>query len=111
MARNPLTGCRCECPTCLEQFGSVQAFDRHRVGSFASPDSPQHSRRCLSVREMKSAGWTRNPKGQWLKPDSRRPASQVSGGREWVGATTTAPEPRNALLSPPRHVSGPSGGA
>lgn len=111
MARNRLTGCRCECPTCLEQFGSDQAFDRHRVGSFASPDSPQHSRRCLSVPEMDEAGWTRNPKGQWLRPDSRRAASEPSEGRRGVGATPAAPEPRNALLSPPRHVGGPSQGA
>lgn len=71
-AREPLTGCRCECPTCLEWFGSVRAFERHRTGYFASPGTFQHNRRCYSEAELTAAGWTLNERGFWLTPDPRR---------------------------------------
>lgn len=107
MAKNRLTGCRCECPTCLEQFGSVRAFDRHRVGSFASPGTFQHHRRCLSPTEMLEAGWTRNPKGQWLAPDARRAGAPISGHAQ-EAATSVALGSVDGLLASPRSVYGPS---
>lgn len=110
MARNPLKGCRCECPTCLEQFGSVRAFDRHRTGSYASPGTFQHQRRCLTVPEMQAAGWSQNPKGQWLAPDGRRAGAAISGHGEGE-ATHVAPGRRKRLLARPRHVGGASKGA
>lgn len=110
MAKNRLTGCRCECPTCLEQFGSVRAFDKHRVGSYASPRTFQHHRRCLSVSEMLAAGWARNAKGQWLAPDARRAGADVSG-HEVRKATDVAPSPRSGLQGRPRHLPGASKGA
>lgn len=71
-AREPLTGCRCECPTCLERFGSVRGFDRHRTGSFARPGTFPHDRRCYSASELRDEGWTLTERGFWLTPDRRR---------------------------------------
>lgn len=105
-----LTGGRCECPTCLEQFGSVRAFDRHRTGFYASPGTFQHHRRCMTVSEMRAAGWGQNPKGQWLAPDGRRAGVAISGHGE-SGATPVAPRPENAPPARPQPQNGASQGA
>jgi hypothetical protein len=60
-----LGGERCRCPTCGLYFNSVSGFDRHRVGKIGSPE-----RRCLTDTELGAAGWTRGPKGHWLRPAS-----------------------------------------
>ena len=43
------------CRACGENFGSVAAFDAHRVGKHAYDYSPQRpdGRRCLSVKEVR----------------------------------------------------------
>jgi len=68
----PLKGCRCECPTCLERFGSVRAFDRHRIGEYRAPGALTDTRRCLTLAQMLAAGWHRNARGFLLMPDPRR---------------------------------------
>lgn len=68
----PLRGCRCECPTCLERFGSIRGFDRHRMGEYRAPGALTDTRRCLTLAEMIAAGWQRNACGFLLTPDPRR---------------------------------------
>lgn len=67
-----LRGCRCQCTSCLDYFGSPSAFDKHRKGAYAGPGSFQHSRYCLTESEMLAAGWCRNEQGFLLAPDPRR---------------------------------------
>lgn len=62
-----LTGCRCQCPACGDYFGSVVVFDRHRVGSYATPGAMAHTRRCLAPSEMQVRGWVRNRRGFWIR--------------------------------------------
>jgi hypothetical protein len=87
-----LTGCRCQCTSCQEYFASPGAFDRHRKGLFASPDSPQHSRHCLTAAEMLAAGWARNPRGFLMAPDARRAGAGSA-------ATQAANRPQHATQS------------
>ncbi len=57
---------RCECPTCLECFNSVGAFERHRVG--VNPDGSRMGRgrrRCLEPLEMLGCGMVENLAGYW----------------------------------------------
>lgn len=69
------------CTTCGEDFGSVEAFDAHRVGNYpqrgpseyegAIEDwTPARGRRCLTVAEMESGAFqarqfVRNARGRW----------------------------------------------
>jgi hypothetical protein len=49
---------------CHENFNSLTAFDRHRVGKF-DPDE----RRCLTTAEMLAKGWTPSGEfGAWRLP-------------------------------------------
>ena len=66
---------------CGLDFGSVSAFDRHRVGKHAftfseglEMDPPcEDGRRCLDVDEMAAAGMELDPRGRWrLPPDLER---------------------------------------
>jgi hypothetical protein len=52
---------KCQCPTCKEYFNSTYAFDKHRTGKWGE-------RRCLSLADMQSAGWSVSPSGHWLSP-------------------------------------------
>lgn len=49
-----------QCPTCMEMFRSVAAFDRHRTGKFGV------DRRCMTVTEMKQCGMMINPQNLWV---------------------------------------------
>lgn len=55
------------CVSCGQDFGSVSAFDAHRVGrhtqlfSHETPDG----RRCLTASEMHARGFKRNSRGRW----------------------------------------------
>ena len=73
-----LTGNRCQCPTCGDYFNGVQPFDKHRVGQYPKPGEQDNTRRCLTVPEMKAAGFQRNAAGFWCtratKPHARRDA-------------------------------------
>lgn len=89
-----LTGCRCQCRTCGDYFGSVVVFDRHRVGSYAKPGELTHNRRCLTPSEMQARGWVRNGRGFWIRDAMQRgpvgiqaprvalPATHVPGARD-----------------------------
>jgi hypothetical protein len=58
--------CRC----CNEDFGSVTAFDAHRVGKHEYPWSPEQEdgRRCLDTEDLKERGWHRDSRGRWRRP-------------------------------------------
>ena len=47
------------CRTCGEDFGSVRAFDAHRLGrhEYLYSDEQPDGRRCLSVEEMLVQGF------------------------------------------------------
>jgi hypothetical protein len=53
-----------ECSPCGEDFASLAAFDRHRVGRHMPLE-----RRCLSVQEMSDVGLVRNDRGRWHDPE------------------------------------------
>lgn len=80
-----LSGCRCQCATCGECFGSVRGFDRHRIGTVGEPD-----RRCLTVPEMIANGWRRNARGFLLTPDARHAGVGVEGARMTLPGTYLA---------------------
>jgi hypothetical protein len=61
------------CEACGEDFGSITAFDNHRVGTHAytfSMHDPGRldGRRCLSVIEVKALGWNKDGNGRWRTP-------------------------------------------
>jgi hypothetical protein len=47
------------CRSCNVDFGSLRAFDVHRVGSF------ENGRRCLHGDELEAAGLVLNERGRW----------------------------------------------
>jgi hypothetical protein len=55
------------CGACGEDFGSVIAFDTHRVGKHAHVYSLQHpdGRRCLTKNEMREQRFKLNTRGAW----------------------------------------------
>lgn len=77
--RLPLTGNRCQCPTCGAYFSRVRAFDRHRVGTIGI------DRRCLTEAEMIARGWQRNAAGYWII------ATLDSAGKRRFAASKGAP--------------------
>jgi hypothetical protein len=62
------------CAACGQDFGSVELFDRHRVGRHAYTFADglrldcEDGRRCLDVDEMEEAGWSLNGRGKWIDP-------------------------------------------
>ena len=71
------------CTACHKDFGSVGAFDDHRVGKHAytiteglKMDPPREDgRRCLSVLEMTEMEWHHDKFGRWRTPWSSQDAS------------------------------------
>jgi hypothetical protein len=55
------------CRTCGEDFGSISAFDAHRVGKYEYTWSPdrEDGRRCLGVDELEDKGFRLNRRGAW----------------------------------------------
>lgn len=62
------------CDACQQDFGSVNAFDAHRVGKhaytwregLAMTPPREDGRRCLDVNELEAdPRWTRNAYGRW----------------------------------------------
>ena len=59
-----------------EDFGSLELFDRHRVGNpgytytegVAMDVVREDGRRCLSIAEMGFRGWQRGVRGRWIDP-------------------------------------------
>ena len=68
------------CGACGEVFKSVAGFDKHRTGNFEEPiygprvkgnslkivGYTPHSRRCMTVEEMRDSGMLKNDKGLWI---------------------------------------------
>jgi hypothetical protein len=90
------------CTSCGEDFGSVSAFDAHRIGNYPQrgPSEytgtladwvPRKGRRCLTVEELLARGWLRDGRGRWRQPSDGAPwaASQdqvtTKGHREVRG--------------------------
>ena len=75
---------RNQCPACGLYFGSLTAFDDHRVGRFGSgPLGTSPERWCLTEAEIKAAGGVKAPKGYWMGaglPESVRKRFGVIGG-------------------------------
>ena len=68
------------CRTCGSDFSSVEAFDAHRIGSYAYTfddglqlEAPREDgRRCLATEELSSGGWTVDRAGRWVHPREAR---------------------------------------
>jgi hypothetical protein len=77
------------CSSCGLDFGSVDLFDRHRVGvhaysfaeGFALDPPREDGRHCLDVNEMAKAGWRLNRRGRWFDP-ARDPRARLGGTPE-----------------------------
>jgi hypothetical protein len=70
------------CCACWQDFGSVELFDRHRVGKHAYSFVEglemglEDGRRCLDPTEMEGVGWRLNSRGRWSDP-ARNPAGRL----------------------------------
>ena len=88
------------CQSCGEDFGSVSAFDQHRVGShdYTSTEGLQmvppmeDGRRCLSTREIEhrrlrdgSLMFGKNSYGQWSLLANLGSARKLNEGKETSG--------------------------
>lgn len=70
-----------ECGACGQDFGSVAAFDEHRVGEHdylfsegVQMEPPRYDgRRCLDVSEMEARGFHRDRWNRWALPAEREP--------------------------------------
>jgi hypothetical protein len=75
------------CRTCDQDFGSVELFDRHRVGTHsytysegARMDPPRDDgRRCLGIVEMREKGWALDKRGRWFDPARATVAARMRG--------------------------------
>lgn len=100
------------CRSCGEDFGSVEAFDTHRVGTHAYSYSEgavmlpprEDGRRCLSVREIETLGrsdgstvFARNARGVWSLARSLEAASRVSARGKAARAPGRSPVPAASL--------------
>ena len=80
------------CATCGENFGSVAAFDAHRVGKYLQTGTgeyegpldqwtPAKGRRCLTEAEMLAKGFVRNGHSSWSKERDVRNARRLNAAR------------------------------
>lgn len=70
------------CRACKRDFGSLGAFDAHRVGKHEydwSLDKPD-GRRCLDVDDQ-GAGWHQDKAGRWRKDISEDAVSRLRQSR------------------------------
>jgi hypothetical protein len=98
------------CTGCGEDFGSVSAFDAHRIGAYprGGPSEyterlerglvetdakwrlePLFGRRCLTPVELIERGWTRDGRGRWR---------QHSQGAPWASSQDQAITQRRRQL-------------
>jgi hypothetical protein len=60
------------CRSCREDFGSVSAFDRHRVGRHTYTFREklelgrENGRRCLDTDELEAVGMALDARGRWV---------------------------------------------
>ena len=72
------------CCACNVDFGSVELFDRHRIGKHAydfgegldMDPCREDGRRCLDPSEMQDAGWRLDRRGRWVDP-ARNPSGRL----------------------------------
>ena len=64
------------CTTCEKDFGSVRAFDRHRVGKYQYSAEHPDGRRCLSTNEMSQDEFVLNSRGVWSLKSSLESAKK-----------------------------------
>ena len=78
------------CRACGEDFSSVEAFDRHRIGKHEYTWSPEREdgRRCLAPDELEALAWEQNERGRWFDP-ARSARALSLGGR--AGAPVSRP--------------------
>jgi hypothetical protein len=78
------------CRDCGQDFSSVRAFDRHRVGvhaytysqGVAMEPAREDGRRCLGLDELEDAGFRQTASGRWelaAEADRARRAFRRSG--------------------------------
>lgn len=62
------------CRECRQDFGSVSAFDAHRVGKHAYTYREglalgrEDGRRCLDTAELAGLGWAQDSRRRWRRP-------------------------------------------
>ena len=86
------------CRTCGSDFASVEAFDAHRIGSYAYTfdeglrlEAPrENGRRCLATEEFRSRGWTVDRAGRWVHPRETR--KRTSRGGDALPTATFEPQ-------------------
>jgi hypothetical protein len=66
----------CKCEACGARFYSMTAFDMHCTGSYASGRA-KHTRRCLTVKEMRAKGMRPSDKGVWNSGQFQRRVAQL----------------------------------
>lgn len=95
--RPALSGDRNQCPTCLELFNSVTAFDAHRTGAYGRTDPSgtyvAPTRRCLSSDEMRARGMSRNARGFWITRVREIAAERSGGAADTTQSQNTADLP------------------
>ena len=94
-----LSGDRCRCMSCFQDFNSTKAFDRHRTG-VATLTAPGYGRRCRQPYEMLAAGMRLNEARFWVlgppetsHQDRRQPVFQTrstAGRYEGSGSGSNA---------------------
>ena len=62
------------CTGCMANFGSLTAFQDHRLGTFSDPSDP---RRCMTADALSAKGWTRAPESVKVYHDGKPT-------REWL---------------------------
>jgi hypothetical protein len=95
------------CGSCGQDFSSVEAFDRHRVGiheySFEEGLllSPRRTdgRRCFGIEEMAASGWVLDARGRWVHPRELRKRLRRGGDRP-TAPIAAAPPSRRPLRAP-----------
>jgi len=81
------------CTACGQDFGSLTAFDRHRVGKYPQKGpsewtpamgewTPEKGRRCLDEEEMSAKGLIRSKRGTWSIQSSLERARRLHANRQ-----------------------------
>ncbi len=105
------------CRACGQDFSSVEAFDRHRVGAHTYTydaglllDPPRHDgRRCLNLDEMARAGWVLDARGRWVHPRELRKRLSRGGDSPTEPTPTppAPPQPTRRTTSLPEAITAP----
>jgi hypothetical protein len=102
------------CPTCRQDFGSVRAFDAHRLGKhdYLYSDKQPDGRRCMSITEIRVQGFAKNAAGRWSLAQTLEAARVVreSKAAPSKGISAADPEAACAVLTPPQTLSIPTNG-